>query len=35
MNWAHFKDPVSNMHLAGTGPLTHEVAGWQVQVRLL
>ena len=35
MNWAQFKDPVSDMCLAGTvvasWSLTQEVVGWQVQ----
>ena len=39
LNWAQFKDPVSNMCLAGTvvasWSLTQKVAGWQVQALLL
>ena len=39
LNCAQFKDPVSNMCLAGTvvasWSLTQKVAGWQVQALLL
>ena len=39
MNWAQFKDPVSDRCLAGTvvafWSLTQEVAEWQVRVLLL
>ena len=39
MNWAQFKDPVSQMFLAGavvaSWSLTQEVAGWQVRALIL
>ena len=39
MNWSQFKDPVSNMYLAGTvvasWSLRQEVAGWRVRAILL
>ena len=38
MNWAQFKDPISNMCLAGavvvSWSLTQEVAVWQVRALL-